>query len=92
MCKFTGLISQDIEKEDHAIELLLDIPNMWVTIRGISLASSWLEEYKKKTKVLKSRALQIVLYRKVNPPTQTHLTNKKVEEGKEDTEDDIKGR
>ena len=31
------LISQDIEEED-AIELLLDIADMWVTIRGFSLA------------------------------------------------------
>ena len=70
-----------IEKEDHAIELLQDIAEMWVTIRGFSLASSWLEEYKKKAEVSKSRALQKDLYRKVNPPTQTDPTNKRDEEG-----------
>ena len=54
------LISQDIEKEDHAIELLLDIADMWVKIRGFSLASSWLEEYKEKTRASKSRPEQIL--------------------------------
>lgn len=31
------LISQDIDEEEDAIELLLDIADMWVTIRGFLL-------------------------------------------------------
>ena len=68
------LISQDIEKADHAVELLADIAHMWVTIRGFSLASSWLEEYKKKAKVSKSRALQKDLYHRVNRPIEIDIT------------------
>ena len=41
------LISQDIDEED-AIELLTEICDMWVTIRGFSMASTWLEEYKRR--------------------------------------------
>ena len=37
------LIPQDIDDED-AIELLTDISDMWVTIRGFSMVSAWLEE------------------------------------------------
>ena len=39
------LISQDIDEEGDAIELLLDIADMWITICGFSLASSCLEAY-----------------------------------------------
>lgn len=94
------LISQDIDEEEHAIELLLDIADLWVTIRGFSLASTWLEEYKKlkKTKVSKRRGLRKDLYRKVNPPAQNegheHTHNQKEgrdegEGGEEDEEDEI---
>ena len=43
-CYWT-LISQDIDEEGDDIELLLDIADMWITICGFSLASSWLEAY-----------------------------------------------
>ena len=71
------LISQDIEK-DHVIELLADIADMWVTIRGFSLASSWLEEYERKAKVSKSRALRKDLYHKVNNPLRQILLREMV--------------
>ena len=41
----------------------------WVTIRGFSMASTWLEEYKK-TRVAKKRGLRKDLYRKENPLVQ----------------------
>ena len=76
------LISQDIDDEEHAIELLIDIADMWITIRGFSLASTWLEEYKhsKKTKVSKSKGLRKELYRKVNPPAQNEGQQEEEEE------------
>ena len=43
---FIGLLlSQDIDKPENS-ELLTEIVNLWVTIRGFSMAASWLEEYK----------------------------------------------
>ena len=65
------LISQDIDEECDAIELLLDIADMWITIRGFSLASSWPEAYKKmkNTKVSRTPGLQKSLYRMSHPPS-----------------------
>ena len=82
---FWTLISQDIDEEEHAIELLLDIADMWITIHGFSLASTWLEKYKKskKVKVSKSRGLRKDLYRKVNPPVQTERHQEEEQEGEE---------
>ena len=54
------LLSQDIDNEDEAIKLLEEIVIMWVTVRGFSLASTWLEQYKnaKQITVSKNRALR----------------------------------
>ena len=73
------LISQDIDEEEDAIELLTEISDMWVTIRGFSIASAWLEEYKKlkKTKLAKKRGLRKDLYRKANPVAQTEGQSQK---------------
>ena len=38
------LLLQDIA---HAETLLTEIVNLWVTIRGFSIAASWMAEYKK---------------------------------------------
>ncbi len=43
------LLSTCIVSEDHAIELLREIVTLFVTIRGFSLATLWLEMYKAKT-------------------------------------------
>ena len=43
------LLSCDITDEDDAICLLKEIIGLWLTIRGFSIATSWLEEYKMKT-------------------------------------------
>ena len=45
-----ALISQDIDKPEDAEALLVEIVKLWVTIRGFSLAASWMEEYKKNNK------------------------------------------
>ena len=39
------LISQDIDEEEDAVRLLKEIVTLWITIRGFSQASTWLEEY-----------------------------------------------
>ena len=45
-----ALINQDIDKPEDAEVLLIEIVKLWVTIRGFSLAASWMEEYKKSNK------------------------------------------
>ena len=83
------LISQDIDDEEDAIELLTDVCDMWITIRGFSMASAWLEEYKKqkKTKVAKKRGLRKDLYQKMNPPMQTGQKHAQPEA--QDEEDEV---
>ena len=44
------LISQDIESDDEAQELLHEIIHLWINIRGFSIASVWIETYKQATK------------------------------------------
>ena len=44
------LLSQDIDKPENSELLLTEIIHLWVTIRGFSMAASWLEEYKKNSK------------------------------------------
>ena len=41
------LLSQCIDSEEDAVELLHNIIFLWVTIRGFSLAATWMEMYKK---------------------------------------------
>ena len=47
------LLSCDITNEEDAIYLLKEIVGLWLTIRGFSIAGTWLEEYKRKTARLK---------------------------------------
>lgn len=42
------LLSCDITEEEDAVCLLKEIIGLWLTIRGYSIAGSWVEEYKKK--------------------------------------------
>ena len=44
------LLSQNIESPENSEALLTEIIHLWVTIRGFSMAASWMEEYKKNTK------------------------------------------
>lgn len=44
------LLSQDIEKPENSEALLTEIVHLWVTIRGFSMAATWMEEYKKNAK------------------------------------------
>ena len=54
---YWSMNSVDIEEESHCAELLSDIISLWVTLHGLSVASTWMEEYKQATK---------------NPPKQKH--------------------
>ena len=42
------LLSQNIDNIAHAEDLLTEIVNLWVTIRGYSIAATWMEVYKQK--------------------------------------------
>ena len=55
-----------LEDEHENIKLLKEIIQLWVTIRGNSLAASWLEQYKfeQKKNIKYSRALRKTLKRK----------------------------
>ena len=44
------LLSQNIDSEDAAIELLKEIVQLWVTVRGFSLVNTWMETYKRNNK------------------------------------------
>lgn len=44
------LLSQDIDEPDHAQELLTNIVELWVTVRGFSMTATWMEVYKRKEK------------------------------------------
>lgn len=61
-----ALISCDVRQEEHAIILLKDIIDLWLTIRGFSVAAAWSEEHKRKTKsnTRKSKALRKGLKKK----------------------------
>ena len=54
------LLSQDIDSEDAAIELLKEIVQLWVTVQGFSLVLTWMETYKRnnKTSTKKSHGLR----------------------------------
>lgn len=49
------LISQCIDSEEDAVELLHEIVFLWVTLRGFSLAATWMEMFKKSAKTTKKK-------------------------------------
>ena len=50
------LISQDLDSYEEAQELLYEVVRLWVTIRGFSIASMWMETYKQATKQTKQKS------------------------------------
>ena len=44
------LLSQCIDEESDAIELLQEIVTLWVTVRGYAITATWMETYKAATK------------------------------------------
>ena len=57
------MLSVDIDSEDYACELLEEMIKLWVTIRGFSTVSAWLEQYKASSKATtqKSKGLRKTL-------------------------------
>ena len=53
------LISQCIDSEEDAIELLYEIVLLWVTVRGFALAATWMETYKQMTKATTKRSVAL---------------------------------
>ena len=43
---YWSVLSVDVD-DKHATELLQDIIELWLNIRGFSIAGSWMEQYKK---------------------------------------------
>ena len=50
------LISQDLDSYEEGQELLYEIVRLWVTIRGFSIASTWMEMYKQATQQTKQKS------------------------------------
>ena len=53
------LISQSIDSEEDAIELLYEIVLLWVTVRGFALAATWMETYKQMAKATTKRSVSL---------------------------------
>ena len=53
---FWTIIALDIESEEHSQELLQETVQLWTTIRGFSIASTWLEVYKRATKMTTAKS------------------------------------
>ena len=41
-----SIVSIDIEEEKHSSEVLKDIVQLWLSIRGFSISRAWMEGYK----------------------------------------------
>lgn len=50
------LVSQDLDTYEEGQELLQEVVHLWVTIRGFSIASTWIETYKQATKQTKPKS------------------------------------
>ena len=61
------MVSVDISDSEDADQLLTDIIELWVTIRGFSVTGAWMDQYKKSSQktVKKKKAL-----RKIIKPTE----------------------
>ena len=64
-----SMLSVEITREDHSVELLRHIIKLWVTIRGFSLAKMGIKQYKESpsTSTKKSVSLRKSLKRKAIP-------------------------
>ena len=53
------LLATSIDSNDDAQELLCDIVQLWITIRGFSIAAAWMEAYKQATKQTKRKSVSL---------------------------------
>ena len=49
---YWSMVSVDIEDETKSLELLQSIVELWVRIRGFSITSAWMEQYKRASQQL----------------------------------------
>ena len=52
---YWSMSSIDITGESHSAELLNKVIDLWVIIRGFSIASTWTEQYKQASKATKAK-------------------------------------
>ena len=52
-------LSIAIDSEEEVQELLHEIVQLWVTVRGFSIAASWMETYKQATKQTKQKSTSL---------------------------------
>ena len=64
------MLAVDIRDQDHSSELLELLIELWITTRGFSLASSWLEEYKQANKKGKGTKKSKALRKELKGPVQ----------------------
>ena len=58
---YWSILSADICKQEHCDELLREIVDMWIAIRGHSIAGAWLEIYKQcKHKTTKKQVITYI--------------------------------
>lgn len=50
------ILSPSITSNEDSIELLYEIVNLWTTVRGFSLAATWMETYKMTRKETKQKS------------------------------------
>ena len=68
----------DIDGEEQAVKLLKEIIRLWVTIRGFSIAGTWMKQYFHASKgTSKSKGLRKELMRKSATTITTMPTPKK---------------
>ena len=62
---YWSMLAVDIDTEDHATQLLKEIVEFWLTIRGFSIAGQWMEVYKRNKALTtkKSKSLRKTLKR-----------------------------
>lgn len=69
---FWTMLSVDIDGEEQAVKLLKQIVGLWVTIRGFSIAGTWMEQYLHAVKgTSKGKGLRKELKRKSPSKTTT---------------------
>ena len=76
------LLSCDITEEDDAVYLLKEVIGLWLTIRGFSIAASWMEDYKKKVAATrKTKGLRKSLKQKSDTKNKGAQNNESIGEG-----------
>ena len=68
---FWSMLSVDIEEEQDALELLRTIIQLWITIRGFAMTSTWMESYKQVHK--KSTKCSKGLRKRLNKGPQSNI-------------------